>query len=298
MQNFHKIIIVGAGPVGLYFAAKCEKAGLDYLVLEASNIAGGQISHLYPEKEVTDLPEFKSIIAKDYVGNLLSKINPKRISYNANVLDIKNDEKIQISTEKVHYFCEKLVIATGLGLSKPRPLGIEGEDGCINIRYSLRDYEFLRGKNVAIFGGGDSALDWAKTLSKISDGIHLIHRRDEFRGNPETIKDCKNLHVHKPYIPYSINMEDVVAKSVVIKKVSDTEELVEIPVDYIFVNFGNVASPSKFPFKMQGSFLLVNKNLEIEKNIFAIGDVAQYENKTRRMAPGNEEADLVFKQII
>ena len=297
MQNFHKVIILGAGPVGLYFASLCEEKSLDYLVLEAANVPGGQISRLYPEKEVVDLPQFKSILAKDYIKYLLTKVNEKKISYNANVVDIKNGDIIEISTEKVHYFCEKLVIATGLGASKPRPLGIEGEDGCMNIRYSLRNYEFLKDKKVAIFGGGDSALDWAKMLSKISKGIHLIHRRDEFRGNPETIKDCKDLHIHKPYIPYSLNIEGVYAKSVIIKKVSDEEEFLEIPVDYIFVNFGNVASLSKFPFETQGAFILVDDKYQVEKNIFAIGDVAQYENKTRRMAPGNKEADAVFKQI-
>lgn len=299
MQNFHKIIIIGAGPIGLYFACKCEKSGLDYLILEASNIAGGQITHLYPEKEIVDIPGISSIISKKYIEKLLSEINEKRISYNANVIGIKNGEIIEISTEKVHYFCEKLIIATGLGSSKPRPLGIENEDGCMNIRYSLRNYEFLKDKNVAIFGGGDSALDWAKTLSKISNGIHLIHRREEFRGNPETIKDCKNLSIHKPYIPYALNVDGVYAKSVTIKKVSDTEEeFLEIPVDYIFVNFGNVASQSKFPFPMEGAFLLVDKEQKISENIFAIGDVAQHENKTRRIAPGIKEADLVFAKII
>lgn len=298
MQNFHKIIIIGAGPVGLYFASKCEKAGLDYLILEGSNIPGGQLSHLYPEKEVVDIPGIDSILAKDYIALLLTKISDKKITYNASVVDIKNGDFVEVFTEKVHYFCEKLIIATGLGSSKPRPLGIEGEDGCMNIRYSLRNYEFLKDKNVAIFGGGDSALDWAKMLSKISNGIHLIHRRDEFRGNPETIKDCNNLHVHKPYVPYALNIEGVYAKSVVIKKVSETEETFEeIPVDYVFVNFGNVASQSKFPFKMVGAFLLVDDNLQLEKNIYAIGDVAQYENKKRRMAPGNLEADKVFKLI-
>lgn len=299
MQNFHKVIIIGAGPIGLYFASECEKSHLDYLILEGSNVAGGQIAHLYPEKEVVDLPNIKSIIAKDYITSLLNKIDQKRLMFNANVIDIKNGDLIEILTEKVHYFCEKLVIATGLGFSKPRPLGIEGEDGCMNIRYSLRNYEFLKDKNVAIFGGGDSALDWARALSKISKGIHLIHRRDEFRGNPETIKDCKDLIVHKPFVPYSLNCDGVFAKSVTIKKVSDTEEeYLEIPVDYIFVNFGNVACQSKFPFDMDGSFLKVDSNLQITKNIFAIGDVAQYENKTRRMAPGINEANIVFKQII
>lgn len=298
MENFHKVIIIGAGPVGLYFASKCEKAGLDYFILESTHRVGGQITRLYPEKEVVDLPGISSIIAKDYIALLTEKINLKNVGFEETVKDIKNGEIIEISTEKTQYFCEKLVIATGLGASVPRPLGLEHEHDCKNVCYSLTDYEFLRGKNVAIFGGGDSALDWSRTLSKISDGVHLIHRRDEFRGNPETIKDCKNLHVHKPYVPHALNINGDVATSVVIKKVSDTEEeFVEIPVDFVFVNFGNIASQSTFPFEMQGSFLLVNDKLEIAKNIYAIGDVAQYEKKTRRMAPGNKEADLVFEEI-
>lgn len=296
MQNFHKVIVIGAGPIGLYFANLCENAKLDYLVLEGSNELGGQITHLYPEKEVIDLPNIKSIKAKDYIQLLLSKLDSNKILLSKRVIEIKNAEKIEIKTSTDSFFCEKLIIATGLGTSVPRPLGVEHENEVNNIIYNLNDYSFLTNKKIAIFGGGDSALDWAKQLSKLSDDVHLIHRRTEFRGNPDTIKDCTNLKLHLPFVATKINIENGKATSVIINEVG-TENLVEIPVDFIFVNYGNIASQSNFPFRMTGSFLDVNENLNVDKNIFAIGDVANYENKTRRMAPGICEANKVFKLI-
>ena len=298
MENFHKVIIVGAGPIGLYFATKCEKAGIDYIVLETTENAGGQITNLYPEKEIVDIPGIASIKAKDFISNLLKEIDTNKIHFNEQVLQIKNGKLVEISTKTNTFSCEKLIIATGLGSSKPRPLGLDGEDKCDNILYSLKNFEFLKNKRVAIFGGGDSALDWTKELSKITNDVHLIHRREEFRGNENTIKGIENISVHKPYIPRALNINKNKATSVVIEKVDEQKSTIEIDVDYILVTFGNVASPSSFTFPMQGSFLLVNNDFEIEKNIFAIGDVAQYENKTRRLAPGINEANKVFDQII
>lgn len=296
MQTVHKIIIIGAGPIGLYFATKCEEAGFDYLVLEGSNSIGGQITRLYPEKEIVDIPGIKNIRAADYIDLLKSKINISSVILNTQVSDIKINDKIKISSGKTVYFCEKLIIATGLGASVPRPLGVEHESECDNIIYSIRRFDHLRDKRVAIFGGGDSALDWAKEISAISNNVHLIHRRMEFRGNADTIRDCKNLNIHLPYIPSSIECKKGKATSVTIKKV-DAEEYLSIDVDYIFVNYGNVASFLSFPFKMENSFLVVNENCEVTKDVYAIGDVCQYENKTRRIAPGLVEADKVFKLI-
>lgn len=297
MENFHKVIIIGAGPIGLYFAQKCESEGLDYLVLEGTDTFGGQISHLYPEKEITDVPGFDSVKAITFVNNLYALLNKNRVVFNARVTDIKKGEKVAVFVGKTKYFCEKLVIATGLGASTPRPLGVEHENECDNIIYSIKSYSHLKNKRVAIFGGGDSALDWAKEISAISDNVHLIHRRMEFRGNPETIKDCKNLNVHLPFVPHSIDVENGKATSVTIKKV-DSDELLTIPVDYIFVNYGNIATQMSFPFEMENAFLKVKFNFSVDRNIFAIGDVCQYENKTRRIAPGLKEADKVFSMII
>ena len=296
MENFHKVIIIGAGPIGLYFASKCEEKGVDYLVLEGSDEIGGPLTRLYPEKDIVDIPGIECIKAKDYIALLQSKLGADRIVKNAQVTDIKNSDKIELFAGKTAYFCDFLIIASGLGASVPRPLGVDHESECDNIIYSVKTFDHLKDKKVAIFGGGDSALDWAKAISAISDNVHLIHRRLEFRGNPETIKDCKNLHVHLPYVPFSIEYKDGKATSVTIKKV-DEEKLEKIEVDYIFVNYGNIASFSSFPFKMEASFLPVDDAQKVEGRVFAIGDVCQYENKTRRIAPGIKEADKVFKSI-
>ena len=297
MQNNHHIIIIGAGPIGLYFASKCQTAGLDYLILEGSDAIGGQLTRLYPEKQIVDIPGIESIKSSDYIEKLKGEIDPKTVILNSQVTSIKTGEKIEIFAGKTVYFCEKLVIATGLGASVPRPLGVEHESECDNIIYAVKSFDHLKDKRVAIFGGGDSALDWAKEISAISDNVHLIHRRLEFRGNPETIANCKNLKVHLPYVPAYIEYKDNKATSVTIKKV-DSEELLKIDVDFIFVNYGNIASLASFPFKMQNAFLIVDENNKVEENVFAIGDVCQYENKTRRIAPGLKEAEKVFKQII
>lgn len=297
MKNFHRVIIIGAGPVGLYFASKCEEAKIDYLILEGSDTFGGQLTRLYPEKDIVDIPGIKCIKAKDYISLLWSKISRNKVVFEAHVSDIKTGDKIEISTGNSAYFCEKLVIATGLGASIPRPLGVEHENECNNIIYSVKSFDHLKDKKVAIFGGGDSALDWAKAISDISDNVHLIHRRMEFRGNPKTIENCRNLKIHLPYVPSSIEYKDGKATAVIIKKV-DEEKFEKIDVDYIFVNYGNIASFSSFPFKMDGSFLIVDNANKVEDKIFAIGDVCQYENKTRRIAPGLKEADKVFEKII
>ena len=297
MENFYNIIIIGAGPIGLYFASKCEEKNLDYIILEGSDCIGGQLTRLYPEKQIVDIPGIESIKSADFIEQLKQKIDLNKVVLNAQVTNVKTGNQIEVSSGKTIYFCEKLVIATGLGASVPRPLGVEHENECDNIIYAVKTFDHLKDKKVAIFGGGDSALDWAKEISAISDNVHLIHRRLEFRGNPETIKDCKNLKVHLPYVPQSIEYNDGKATSVTIKKV-DSEELLTIDVDFIFVNYGNIASLTSFPFKMENAFLVVDDNYQVDKNVFAIGDVCQYQNKTRRIAPGLKEADKVFEKII
>lgn len=292
-----KVIIIGAGPIGLYFASLCEEKGYDYLILEASEIIGGQISHLYPEKEIVDIPGIESIKAIGFIRQLETKVNLKNIGFGERVLHIENGENIQVSTMKSTYFCEKLVIATGLGATIPRPLGVEHENDVSNIIYSVHDFSHLKDKRVAIFGGGDSALDWAREISAISDNVHLIHRRLEFRGNPETIKNCTNLTIHLPYVPASIEVVGDKATSVTINKVNEEGKSLTIPVDYIFVNYGNIATQVDFPFEKTGLFINVDENNETEKNIFVIGDACAYENKTRRLAPGINEANKVIKLI-
>ncbi len=293
MKNmFYENIIIGAGPIGLYLASKINNC----LLLEATNKVGGQLINLYPEKEIIDIPNMPSIKAKDYISFLVSNIDKNKIKTNEKVVDVIQGDIIKVITNNAEYHCKNLIICTGLGFSSPRKLGLENEDTCSNIIYHLKDYMFLKNKRVAIFGGGDSALDWAKTLSQISPYVSLIHRRDEFRGNADTIKGIKNLSTYLSYVPKELIKEDKKASKIVIHNLKNDSDI-ELPVDYILVNFGNIAELTNFNLEQQNGFLKTDNNFTVAKNIYACGDCISYENKKRRIAPGIDEANKILKII-
>lgn len=288
-------VIIGGGPAGLYFANLCEKENFDYVLFEATSNLGGQLIKLYPEKDIVDIPGIDLIKAKDYISLLLKSLDKEKLILNTKIEKIEN---YSVFANENEYHAKYIVICSGLGFSTPRPLGLEDEQNCENIFYSLKNFDFLTNKKVAIFGGGDSALDWAKQISSISDNVHLIHRRTEFRGNPETINDCSNLHIHLPYIPFSVERNGKKAETItIINANQDTNDKIIIPVDYILVNFGNIASNTNFGFKQTGAFIDVGDNNIVQENIFAIGDVANYGNKKRRIAPLIEECQKVMAYI-
>lgn len=300
MQKHVNTIIIGGGPAGLYFASLLEKDKKDYLLLEATETLGGQLTKLYPNKDIIDIVGIEVIKAKDYISYLLSQLDQKKISLNDKVKEIVPGKQIIVKANN-EYSCDNLIICSGLGSSTPRPLGIENEKDAKNILYKLDDYTFLKDKRIAIFGGGDSALDWAKHLSKISNDVSLIHRRTEFRGDPNTIKDCHNLKLYLPFVPDHINLENNRAKSITIREVvseGQTPKYTEIAVDFILVNYGNIAEVPDFPLEKDGTFFKVNPtDLKASNNIFVIGDAASYENKKRRIQPLIDEAKRVYKLI-
>ncbi len=288
-----KVIIIGGGPIGLYAASKLD----DYLLIDANNCLGGQLTRLYPEKEIVDIDLFKEIKAKDYIAYLVKQIKMENVRLNETVISVENNECIEVKTDKDTYQCQYLLIATGLGFSTPRKLDIEHADECKNILYHLGDYSFLKDKNIAILGGGDSAIDWAKELAKLAKKVYLIHRRREFRGNFDTLKDVLSyIEVLTPYVPYKLKVKNNEAKVLTIQKVNE-EEYLNINVDYILVNYGNIVSSYDFNLEKENGFFKVDKNYQSSKNIFVVGDASVYENKKRRIMPGNKEVDAVLKQI-
>lgn len=254
-----RVAIIGAGPIGLSFAALCEKNNIDYTIFEARNTVGGQLTSLYPNKIITNIPNEPAMTAADYISRLFVEVNPRKILFNTTVF----------SLESLCDTFDHIIIATGLGNSQPRKLGIADEDK-YNVLYSLNDYAFLKNKKVLIFGGGNSALDWAKQLSEVGD-ITLVHRRDEFRGNAKTIEGC-NIKLYLSYIPEKCDSHSILIKSV------KTGELVKLPYDYILVNFGQV---------------LVKSSFEALPNVYYIGDATG----SRTIAEGLQQAQAVFTKM-
>ena len=290
-----KIGIIGAGPIGLYIASKLEELNKEYFLIEANETLGGQITNLYPNKTIVDIPGIDTIIAHEYIEQLISKIDLNKVILSTEIIDIKEDNKVLVYSKDNQYQFDKLIICTGLGFYKPRPLGLEGEEGTQNILYSIKDFSFLKNKKVAIFGGGDSALDWAKEISAISDNVTLIHRRDEFRGNKDTIKDCYNLKVMLSYVPHELKLENNKATSILIKSVKNAQ-IESLDVDYILVNFGSLPANNHFGFESNARGIL-SENLKLTNNVFVCGDALGNEGKIKRIAPGLEEANLIISYL-
>ena len=255
-----KVAIIGAGPIGLYFASLCEQYNINYTIFEADSFIGGQLTHLYPEKIIYNIPGFESIKSADYIALLASNVDSSKI-----ILGTKINSLEELKTSYNH-----IIIATGIGEYQPRKLGLENEEK-YNVLYSLKDYDFLKNKKVVIFGGGDSALDWAKQLSEISN-VSLVHRRDEFRGNMNTIKDC-NLKTYLSYIPESLSENKIKIKSV------KTDLSIDLDYEYILVNFGQLLTKTEF---------------EKLNNVYYIGD----STGTRTIADGISQANETFMEVI
>lgn len=296
-MKLYDCIVIGGGPVGLYAASLLNKHNIAHLLLEANQL-GGQCLSLYPEKEVVDVPKLGIMKSKDLVNSLISKCDKTCLLQGMKVKEIKPSKgKFIITTEETKFLSKTIILATGLGFHSPRKMGLIGEDRCSNILYYLKDYESLKGKNVVIFGGGDSALDWAKELSEISN-VTLVHRRMEFRGNPATIEG-KRVALCLPYIPFALTCMNGKATSIVISNVQ-TSEKKELPCDYILVNYGQVPTPSTFgyPLTEKGFGLEAGNHFEISPHLFAVGDCVYSSSHQKRMEPGFEECEEVISRII
>ena len=184
-------VIIGAGPVGLFAVHQLGIKGLKAEVIDNLDKAGGQCIELYPDKPIYDIPAIPECSGKELTDNLIKQISPFKTNfhYSERVEEIAQDKEnwvIKTNANK-KFFTPNIIIAAGVGSFEPRKLNLKDTEKFegTSIFYSVQNKNIFKEKNLSIFGGGDSALDWALELSKISN-VTLIHRRDEFRGAPHT----------------------------------------------------------------------------------------------------------------
>ena len=299
------VVIVGAGPVGLFAVHQLGITGLKSEVIDNLDKAGGQCIELYPDKPIYDIPGIPVCTGEELTKNLLKQIKPFKTNFHFNerVQEISSEgNKWIVKTSKNKVFSSpNIIIAGGVGSFEPRKLSLkeaEKYEGK-NIFYSVSDKSKFKGKQVSIFGGGDSALDWALELSKISK-VTLIHRREGFRGAPHTLDEIKKLEkTGKLTIKTQYQLDSIEGdKNIKYINIKNNEEkILKIETDYILSFFGlimKLGPIAEWGLNMDKKTISVNtENFQTnKKGIFAVGDICTYPGKLRLILSGFHEAAL------
>jgi len=301
-------LVIGAGPVGLFVVQQLGLIGLKAEVVDNLDKIGGQCIELYPDKPIYDIPALPMCTGESLTNNLLEQIKPFKTNFHLNqrVQEIskeKNNWKITTSKKNV-FLSPNIVIAAGVGSFEPRKFSIKEAEKFENIGvfYSIKDKNFFKNKKVCIFGGGDSALDWAIELSKFSDVI-LVHRRNEFRGAEHSSKIVKQLEKEgkiKIKTPFQINSIEGKDKVTAITVKDENEKIEKINTDYLLGFFGlimKLGPIAEWGLNLEKKTIPVNtENFQTNKpGIFAIGDICSYPGKLKLILSGFHEGALAAR---
>ena len=301
-------LIIGAGPVGLFCVHQLGIIGLKCEVVDNLDKIGGQCIELYPDKPIYDIPAVPECTGEELTNNLIEQIKAFKTNFHLNerVEEIKKAEKKWlIKTNKGTKFeASSIIIAAGVGSFEPRKFPtkeIEKYEGK-QILYSIKDKTIFKDKTVTIFGGGDSALDWAIELSNTSKVI-LVHRRDEFRGMQASIDKVNQLKDEDKIKVYTKYQLDSVSGNQKIESINikhDDESIKAIKTDYILGFFGlimQLGPITEWGLNLDKKTVTVNtENFETNKEgIFAIGDICTYPGKLKLILSGFHEGALAAR---
>ncbi|GAA4274104.1 NAD(P)/FAD-dependent oxidoreductase [Aquimarina gracilis] len=303
------ILIIGAGPTGLFTVFEAGLLKLKTHLIDALPQPGGQCSEIYPKKPIYDIPGFPEILAGELVDNLMEQIKPFNPGFTlgerAETIEKLDDNTFLVTTNKgTQHNAPVVAIAGGLGSFEPRkppiPNITDFEDK--GVAYIIRDPEVYRDKRVVIAGGGDSALDWTIFLAEVASEVTLVHRRNEFRGALDSVERVAELS--------KLGKVNLITEAEVKELKGDdhitgvgikhkTKGDIHLDTDYFIPLFG--LSPKLGP--------IANWGLEIEKNaikvdnsydyqtnipgIYAIGDVNTYKGKLKLILSGFHEAAIM-----
>lgn len=295
------ILIIGAGPAGLYAAYYAGFRGWSVVVMDALPEPGGQITAMYPEKEIFDVAGYPSVRGRDLVANLMASVAPFQPTF------ILGEQAVSLTTSAAgpvvvrgasgtQITAAAIVITGGIGSFTPRPLpagdGWEGR-GLVHFVPQLSAHA---GQDVVIVGGGDSAFDWAYSLAPIAASVHLVHRREQFRAHQSTVDRVRSLGVvlHTSSEVSEVRGSDWVAEVVIRNRVTGQE--VTVPAQTVVAALGfvaNIGPIAGWGLALDKRRIVVDTTMATNQpRVFAAGDIATYPGKVPLIAVGFGEAAL------
>ena len=316
MSQETDIIVIGAGPVGLFTVFEAGLLGLKCVLIDNLDKPGGQCAELYPEKPIYDIPGVAFQTAQEHVDALLLQIKPfdydLYLNQRVEVIEkVNHNEDIywKVTTNEENSFISKnIFIAAGAGsFEARRPPNIEEPDKFLNhgVNYAVRSKDKYKDKDIFIFGGGDSALDWSVELAENAKSLSLVHRRDAFRGAPHTEELMRELVAKKkinlltPYVIEDIHGDKKVNK--VSLKNFDTKEIITHNADELIFLFGlNKKLGPILDWELELNEKKINVNTEnfqtSKDGIFAVGDINDYPGKLDLILSGFHETTLAVQK--
>ena len=303
------ILIIGAGPTGLFTVFEAGLLKMKCHLIDALPQAGGQCSEIYPKKPIYDIPAYPEILAGDLTEKLMEQCKQFEPGFTlgerAETIEKQADGSFIVTTNKgTKHKAPVVAIAGGLGSFEPRKPQLDNiafyEDK--GVAYIIKDPEVYRDKKVVISGGGDSALDWSIFLSEVASEVTLIHRRNEFRGALDSVDKVQQLKDNgKINIITPAEVTALIGKNQLeaIEVTKSGEQPVRIETDCFMPLFG--LSPKLGPIadwglEIEKNAIKVNNALDYQTNIpgvFAIGDVNTYPGKLKLILCGFHEATLM-----
>jgi len=299
-EKVYEITVIGGGPAGLFAAFYAGMRGASVKLIESMPQLGGQLTALYPEKYIYDVAGFPKILA----GDLVKRVEEQAMQFNPTVLleeKVENVEKnsdgiFVLTTNKGVHLSKAVIITAGIGAFEPRKIDVEGasEYEKTNLHYFVDDMEVFRDRKVLLFGGGDSAVDWALMLEDIAKETTIIHRRDKFRAHEHSVErlyDSK-VNVIVPRVITKLEGEGNVEKVTIATPKGEEEQVIE--VDDLIVNFGFVSSLgpiANWGLEIVNGAIVVDSTMKTNiDGIYAAGDIATYDGKIKLIAAGFGEA--------
>jgi len=303
-MSLYDLIIVGAGPVGLYATYYAGLRKMKTKLIDALPQLGGQMTALYPEKYIYDVAGFPKVLSKDLAKNLEEQAlqyNPD-ISLNLKINELKviNDSGDRVyellSETGVSHFAKSIILCVGVGAFMPRKLDLydvkklEGK----GVYYFVSNIEIFRNKKILIVGGGDSAVDWANSLVSIADKLTLIHRRDEFKAHEDNVRKMfeSKVDVKLWYELKAVYGTEHVTGATIFNNKTNKE--IDLELDYILLNLGfiaNLGNIKNWGLKIDKNNIIVNTTMQTNlPGIYAAGDIVGYDGKLKLISTGFGEA--------
>jgi len=297
------ITIIGGGPVGLFAAFYAGLRGMSVRIIDSLTELGGQLTALYPEKYVYDMPGFPKILARDLAKEMVAQgrqFEPELCLGITAAQLLRDEEGYSVVTSDGQQLPTRtIIIAAGAGAFSPTKIGVEKEEEFEGngLYYGVQSTSHFHGKRLAIVGGGDSAFDWALHLWPVATSVQLIHRRDQFRAHEDTVAKVRGLPVEFKLWSVVKELHGSGQLRGVTLENTQTKETERIDLDALIVNVGykSTLGPIKnWGLGIEKNQIVVDGSFQTNlPGIFAVGDVCTYPNKIKLIATGVGEAATV-----